>query len=218
MRDLRPVAVRVLGLAALLTVTTAAVWAAVRGEGAPGGAVAALGLLLAVAYAFVRRESALRLDLAVPEDRRLPAPPWGWVVGATAGIGVVAASLAGDVPVAVLSGIVLAVALGGPVRPKPPSLIAARTARTARLIRSFARAHGVERNEPVGGYATPVGEFGTRLIVVAPDGAWADVMLGDDAELVTELARIDLAERTDQTVAQSLRIGRPLWTRMIESW
>lgn len=218
MRDLRPVAVRVLGLAALLTVTMAAVWAAVRGDGAPGGAVVAVGLLLAVAYAFVRREAALRLDLAVPDDRRVPAPPWGWVVGAAAGIGVVAASLAGDVAVAILSGILLVVALIGPVRPKPPSVIPARTARTARLIRTFARAHGAGRYEPVTGYATPVGEFGTRLIIVAPDGAWADVMLGDDAEHVTTLARVDLAERTDQTVAQSLRIGRPLWTRMIESW
>jgi hypothetical protein len=80
------------------------------------------------------------------------------------------------------------------------------------------RAHGVEEGQQAQGYLTSLGTPGARLLVVAPDGAWTDVMLGDDALEVAALARIELREPDDPLVAQRIRIGARSWTRMTDSW
>jgi hypothetical protein len=106
----------------------------------------------------------------------------------------------------------------GPLRDAGLSRISYRAAAAARRIRHFARRHGAAEGEVVAGYLTPTGEMGDRLLVAAPDGNWLDVMVADEAVLVTGLARVELVDRSDPSAARMVSIGRPFWEQMTSSW
>ena len=208
---------RLLGLAGVAIVCVAALWAAADGAAAPVGTLVGIGVVFALADAAVWRAADDDVDLDVPPGRRLPPRPRSALVLAAAGLGLVAALVANAVPVAIATGLAGGAALFGRYRSRGESVLPARTVNTARRLRAFLRAHGVEDGQPADGYLTTLGEPGTRLVVVAPDGAWADAML-DHAEAVATLARITLREPSDPATGQRLRIGAGLWTRMTQSW
>jgi hypothetical protein len=211
---------RLLGLAGVAIVGAATLWAAAGGAAAPVGTLVVIGVVFALADAAVWRaaEDDVSDDLDFPAGRRLPPQPRSLLVVAATGLGVIASLTARAVPVAAVVGLVGAAAVFGIVRPRGDAVLPARTVGTARRLRAFVRAHGVERGQMAEGYLTAAGEPGTRLLVVAPDGAWADAMLGEDAVAVTRLARITLRELGDPATGQRLRIGPELWTRMTDSW
>jgi hypothetical protein len=209
---------RLLGLAGVAIVCVAALWAAADGAAAPVGTLVGIGVVFALADAAVWRAADDDVDLDVPPGRRQPPRPRSALVLAAAGLGLVAALVANAVPVAIATGLVGGAALFGRYRPRGESVLPARTVNTACRLRAFLRAHGVEDGQPADGYLTTLGEPGTRLVVVAPDGAWADAMLDQDAETVATLARITLREPSDPATGQRLRIGAGLWTRMTQSW
>jgi hypothetical protein len=210
---------RLLGLAGVALASGAAVWALVGGTAAPAGTLAVIGVVFTLADAVVWRTAGdSRPDLDVPAGRRLPPPPVGVLVVGAATLGVIAGLAAGALPVAVAVALVGAIALAGMLRPRDEAVIPVRTVNTAQRLRAFVRAHGAETGQAADGYLATVGESGARLLVLAPDGAWADVMLGDDAAEVTSLARITLRDPVDPANGQRLRIGPGLWARMTDSW
>ncbi|MFW5898950.1 MAG: hypothetical protein ACOCUN_00620, partial [Jiangellaceae bacterium] len=149
----------------------------------------------------------------------LPSAPWGLLAGPAGALGLVTALAAGEVVLGIGSGLVLAAALPGLARRFPAGAVPLRTVWYARRVREFAEAHGTERGASVTGYSAPVGEGGTRLVVIAPDGAWADVVAPvDDAGTIASLAKVDLAAPTDSSTARRLRIAAPFWESMTRSW
>lgn len=210
---------RLLGLAGVAFAAGGMLWAFAGGAAAPVGTLVVIGVVFALADAFVwRATSEDEADLDVPTGRRLPPSPWSVLVLVAAGLGVIGALVTGVVPVAVAAGLVGAAAVVVLVRPRDDVALRPGTVQTARRLRAFVRAHGVEKGQPAEGYLTTLGEPGARLLVIAPDGAWADVMVGDDAATVTGLARITLREPDDPVMGQKVRIGPGLWTRMTDSW
>jgi hypothetical protein len=210
---------RLLGLTGVAIAGCGTIWAFAGGAPAPVGTLVIIGVVFALADAFVwRAVSRNESDLDVPAGRRLPPPPWSVLVLVAAGLGVIGLLITGAVPVAVAVGVIGVAAVVMLLRPRDDAVLPTSTVQTARRLRAFVQAHGIERGQPAEGYVTALGAPGTRLLVVAPDGAWADVMLGDDASTVTGLARITLREPEDPAIGQKVRIGPGLWTRMTESW
>jgi hypothetical protein len=210
---------RLLGFAGVAIAGGATLWALAGGTAAPVGTLVAVGVVFAIADAAVwRAASDDASDLDIPPGRRLPPPPWGALIAVAAGLGVIGALVVRAVPVAVAVAVVGVTAVVGSLRRRDDAVLPVRTVQTARRLRAFVRAHGVEKGNPAEGYLTPLGEPGSRLLVVAPDGAWADAMLGGDATTVTGLARITLREPGDPATGQKVRIGPGLWTRMTDSW
>jgi hypothetical protein len=210
---------RVLGVAGVAAAFGATLWALAGGPAAAVGTLVVIGMVFAAADAAVWHSTGntTSVDLDVPAGRRLPPPPWTVLVAATAVLGVVAAAVGDAVPVAVGAGLVGVAALRVLLR-RPSDLLPVRTVATARRLRVFVRAHGVDSGHRGEGYLAAVGEPGTRLLVVAPDGTWADVMLGSDAADVAALAGIDLRDPNDPATGRRLRIDSALWARMTESW
>ena len=209
---------RLLGLAGVAVAAGATGWAFAGGAGAPVVTLVLIGVVLALGDAAVWRAAGDGSDLDIPAGQRLPPQPWGVLVAVTAAIGLVAIVIVRANPAAVLVGIVGAAAVIGSFPRHAGRTLASGTVRTARRLRAFVRAHGVEEGQQAQGYLTSLGKPGARLLVVAPDGAWTDVMLGDDALEIAALARIELREPDDPLVAQRIRIGARSWTRMTDSW
>ncbi|HEU0213266.1 MAG TPA: hypothetical protein VFR13_04205 [Jiangellaceae bacterium] len=215
---------RLLGVCGVAVVLGAAAWASVGGPAAAVVTLVIIGTVLAAADAVVwdaeaGPDGSGGSDLAVPAGRRLRSPPWGLTVGAAAGLGVLASVLAGAPWAAAAFGLVLVLAGAVLLRPAPEREVPARVAFTARRLRSFARAHGVGPGEPASGYLTPVGESGVRMFVVAPDGRWADAMVGaTDAAELARLARIELGDPNDPATGRQVRVDADLWTAMTRSW
>lgn len=208
---------RVLGLTGLLVIVIAVVWSVLDGPATPVAILTVVGLILAVMDALLWRRS--EAGLAVPEGVVLPSAPWGVLVGPAGALGLVAAVLSGAVAVAVASGLAVAAALPGLFRRFPTGALPRRTESYARRVREFAEAHGAERDAAVTGYSAPVGEGGTRLVVVAPDGAWADVVVPvDDATTIATLARVELTASSESSTGRRLRIAAPFWESMTRSW
>jgi hypothetical protein len=209
---------RGIGVLGLLIVAGSFGWSVAGGDGESITGMVIIGLTVVVADVLRWRSGAYGLDLAVPADRTLPAPAWGWLLGSAAVIGLVASVAAGAVGGAVIAGIALIATVVGPLRDAAPGRVPYQAAASARRIRQFVRAHGAAENEAVPGYLTGVGEPGVRLFVGAPDGAWTDVMAGRDADLVAELARVELRDQTDPASGRLVRVHRPFWTQMTASW
>jgi hypothetical protein len=210
---------RLLGLAGVALAGSAAVWAVVGGTAAPVGTLAVVGLVFTLADAVVWRAAGdSGPDLAVPDGRRLPPPPFGVLVVAAAALGTIAGLATGALLVAAAVALVGAIALAVMMRPRDGAVIPVRTVNTARRLRAFVQAHGAETGQAAEGYLATVGESGGRLLVLAPDGAWADVLLGNDVAEVTSLARITLCDPDDPATGRRLRIGPGLWARMTDSW
>jgi hypothetical protein len=210
---------RLLGFAGIAMVAAAVFWAVAGGATAPVITLVVIGMVFALADAAVWRTPGDDVaDLDVPPGRRLPPPPRGMLVLAAAALGVLAALAVGVVPLAAVAALIGVVAFAQLVRPRGDAVLLTRTVNTARRLRAFVRAHGVDKGQSADGYLTAVGESGSRLLVVAPDGAWADAMLGDDAAAVIGLARITLREPGDPLTGRKLRIGPGLWERMTDSW
>jgi hypothetical protein len=210
---------RVLGLAGVLVSLFALVWALlVDGGAAPVGALVVAGLVLATADALVWRKAAY-VDLAVDDGERLPSVPWGMLVGPAGLFGAAAALVAAAPPVAVVAAVAVVAVLPGLFARLPATGVSDRVAGHARRVRMFVRSHGTTYGESVPGYASPVGSAGARLFVFAPNGSWGDVMLRpDEVDDVARLARIDVADEHDPSVARRLAIGPSLWTLMNRSW
>jgi hypothetical protein len=208
---------RLLGFAGVVIVGGAVIWAVAGGATTPVVTLVVIGVVFALADAVVWRQ-AVGGDLDIPAGQRLPAPPRGLLVLGSSALAVVAARVVDAVLVAGVVGALGVLALGTLARPGGDDVLPSRTVGTARRLRRFVRGHGVEHGQPAAGYLTTTGEPGARLLVVAPDGAWADAVVGDDATTVTRLARITLQGPDDPAIGQRLRIGPRLWTRMTDSW
>ena len=209
---------RLLGVAGVAVVAGAAAWAFAGAASAPIVTLVVIGLVLTLADAALWRATGDGSDLDVPPGRQLPDQPWGALVVVAAAVGVMATFTVRAGPAAVVTALVGAAALAGSFHRPGGRTLANGQVRTARRLRAFARAHGLEAGQHVEGYLTALGEPGARLLVVAPDGAWADVMLGEDAAEVAALARVELRRPDDSVAAQRLRIGPRSWTRMTDSW
>lgn len=209
---------RTIGAAGLAAVAVALVSAVADGGRDLVTALVVVGLVVVAADVVSWRSAVFGVDLAVPEGRALPAPAWGWVVGPAAVVGLLACVIAGSVAGGVIAGAVLIGTLVGPLRAKPAASLPRSATEVARGLRSFVRAHGAAEGDEVPGYLSPLGDPGTRLVVAAPDGAWADALVGADAALVAELARVALAEPVAAEAGRLVRIDRPFWEQMAASW
>ncbi|MBT2467936.1 hypothetical protein J7E97_08610 [Streptomyces sp. ISL-66] len=84
-------------------------------------------------------------------------------------------------------------------------------AKLAKQIGAFAKQHrGVE------GQLAHIGQAGTRIVLVAADGAWGDLVAPtyDTARLAAEKAGLTLHEEFDGEFAARVRTGPYEWTRM----
>jgi hypothetical protein len=208
---------RVLSAVGLATLTGALVWALAGGDAEPVGSLVVIGLGSVIADAIVWR-FAVR-DLDIPDDVTLPSAPWGLVVGSAGALGLAAAVILGVPLLAVAGAITLIAALPGLYTRFPAGAVPLRVVADSDRVRRFAEAHGVSRGGTVAGYVAPVGENGARLVVVAPDSAWASLMVRQqDVDLVARLARVELRDRTDPEVGRDLATGGQYWTTMNKSW
>lgn len=214
---------RLLGLGGFGVVSGATVWAVAGGPTAAIVTLVAIGLVLTAADALVWRATTSggpgAPDLAVPNGRRAAGPSWGSLLVPAAVLGSTATVVAGSAVAAVGCGLLVVTAGIGSFRPPGKRDLPRRIVAPAQRMRAFARAHGAGHGQPVDGYLTPTGESGARLLVVAPDGAWADAMVRvGDVGVIAELARIELREPTDPVATKRLRIGVDHWARMTRSW
>ncbi|MFD3918405.1 hypothetical protein [Streptomyces sp. NPDC058595] len=87
-----------------------------------------------------------------------------------------------------------------------------RAARLARQIGAFARRHGGAAE----GQLSYLGRAGTRIVLVAQDGDWGDLVAPthDVALKAVEKAGITVHESFDGEFAAKLRTGPYEWTRM----
>jgi hypothetical protein len=87
-----------------------------------------------------------------------------------------------------------------------------RVARLARQIGAFARRHGGSAE----GQLAHLGRMGTRIVLVAPDGAWGDLVAPtyEIARQAAARAGITLHESFDSALAAKLRTGPYEWSRM----
>lgn len=87
-----------------------------------------------------------------------------------------------------------------------------RAARLAKQIGAFARRHG---GAPEGQLAH-LGRAGTRIVLVAPDGDWGDLVAPshDVALKAVEKSGITVHESFDGEFADKVRTGPYEWTRM----
>ena len=144
--------------------------------------------------------------LPAGEDQ-LPPPAWWWPVGLTGVVDLAAGpaasgwlGLVGAVLVAAAmigAGRALAAPLAGPDR---------TVVRAARRLGFIATAD----DEGLVGALEPVGRSGVRVVAVAADGRWVDVMLGsaDRAEAAAALAGVALHDQTDPAFSGAFAIRR----------
>lgn len=87
-----------------------------------------------------------------------------------------------------------------------------RAARLAKQIRSFAGRHG----GAAGGQLAYIGQTGVRIVLVAEDGTWGDLVAPDHATALraAEQAGITLRESFDGELAAKVRTGPYEWSRM----
>jgi hypothetical protein len=195
----------------------ALVWALAGGDAETVGSLVVIGLGSVIADAIVWRFA--ERDLDVPGDATLPSAPWGLVVGPAGALGLATAVILGVPLLAVACAIALIAALPGLYTRFPAGALPSRVVADAGRVRWFAEAHGVSRGETVGGYVAPVGESGARLVVVAPDSAWASLMIRQrDVDLVARLARVQLRDRTSPQAGRDLATGGRYWATMNKSW
>jgi len=195
----------------------ALVWALAGGDAETVGSLVVIGLGSVIADAIVWRFA--ERDLDVPGDATLPSAPWGLVVGPAGALGLATAVFLGVPLLAVACAIALIAALPGLYTRFPAGALPSRVVADAGRVRWFAEAHGVSRGETVGGYVAPVGESGARLVVVAPDSAWASLMIRQrDVDLVARLARVQLRDRTSPQAGRDLATGGRYWATMNKSW
>lgn len=208
---------RVLSAVGLVTLTGALVWALAGGDAEPAGSLVVLGLGWVIADAIVWRYA--ERDLDAPDEVTLPSAPWGLVVGPAGALGLAAAVILGVPPLAAVSALALIVALPGLYTRFPTGAVPLRVVADAGRVRRFAESNGVPRGGAVAGYVAPVGEDGARLVVVAPESAWASVMVRQqDVDLVARLARVELRDRTSPEVGRDLATGMHYWETMNKSW
>jgi hypothetical protein len=86
------------------------------------------------------------------------------------------------------------------------------TARLARRIGAFGGKHG----DVVGAHVAYVGERGARIVLVAEDGAWGDLMAPTYAVAQAAVAEagVTVHEDFDGEFAGKVRTGPYEWTRM----
>ncbi len=189
-----------------------------------GCALAACGLWVALE----RRPGPLRLPADLPGlaagSRRLPGPAaWGPLLAA--GLAVLAgAALVGSLPLAVLGAVILTLAAGDAARVRADARAGRaplrRAVRDARRIRAFLDAHAGADAEASGqgadGQVEPVGRDTVRLVVVAADGWFGDLVTVsvEAAELAAALAGLTLHERLPAAVVSRIATGRYEWRRM----
>ena len=86
-----------------------------------------------------------------------------------------------------------------------------RAARLAKQIGAFAKRHGTAE-----GQLAPLGQSGTRIVLVAQDGTWGDLVAPSHAVALkaVEKAGITVHESFDGEFAARVRTGPYEWTRM----
>ncbi|MCT2593840.1 hypothetical protein LHJ74_28700 [Streptomyces sp. N2-109] len=87
-----------------------------------------------------------------------------------------------------------------------------RTARLTRRIIAFTDAH----EGPVEGQIAYLGQSGARIVMVAEDGTWGDLVARSKeiAEEAVERAGITVRESFDGPMADRVRTGPYEWSRM----
>ncbi|HEX6328374.1 MAG TPA: hypothetical protein VFZ72_17540 [Jiangellaceae bacterium] len=208
---------RVLGAVGLVMLAGALVWALAGDDAEPVGSLVVIGLGSVIADAIVWRFA--ERDLDVPGEVTLPSAPWGLVVGPAGALGLATAVILGVPLLAVTCAMAFIATLPGLYTRFPAGALPLRVVADADRVRRFAEAHGVSRGETVAGYVAPVGQNGARLVVVAPDSAWASLMIGQrDVDLVAHLARVELRDRTSPEAGRDLATGGQYWASMNKSW
>jgi hypothetical protein len=96
--------------------------------------------------------------------------------------------------------------------PKADTRAERRAARLARQIGAFARAHGGSAEANI----SYIGERGARIVLVAQDGTWGDLVAPTHAIAQAAAARagVTVHEDLDGDFAARMRSGRYEWTRM----
>jgi hypothetical protein len=165
-----------------------------------------------------RRPDGLRAGSAL-----LPAPMWWPPLLAAGLVGLVGGGWI-SLPVAILSGVVLLVALVGGVqqllttRPEPgPG--DRRTVRAARQVLGFGHRHAVPGHSAMSAVVEPIGQGRVRLVLVASDGTLGDLVVSDEAtaRAAAALAGADVEDAFSRELGARIRTGPYEWVRMAGS-
>jgi hypothetical protein len=155
--------------------------------------------------------------------RGLPAPMW-WPPLLAAGLVALVGGIWTSALVAISGGVVVVVAVVGAVGQLIPRNRAGkpndrRTVRTARQIVGFGRRHSVQGRSTVLAAIEPLGEDPVRLVLVAPDGAFGDLVVTDEAtaRAALALAGADVQDASSRELGARIRTGPYEWVRMAGS-
>jgi hypothetical protein len=153
----------------------------------------------------------------------LPAPMW-WPPLLAAGLVALVGGVWISVVVAIAGGVVVLIAAGGSVlqlrsRAREPGPDDRRTVRTARQILGFGRRHDVRGRSTVSAGIESIGENRIRLVLVAPDGTFGDLVVRDEAtaRAAAALAGADVQDVSSREFGARIRTGPYEWVRMAGS-
>lgn len=161
-------------------------------------------------------------DLVVPEEFHeqtqggtvLPAWSWWRAAGPIGLADLIGGAFASRV-FAVIGAVLLAAAIVDLWRElaRPEQVLDRHAVIAARDIRRFADRHG---DDPLEGALEFLGQRGARLVVVAADGAFGDVVLRDPARarVAAELAGVQIVEAEAREFGARLVTAAPEWERM----
>jgi hypothetical protein len=157
--------------------------------------------------------------LDVPHGTTLPAPYWGPVLALVAVCDLVGGAYASP-PVAILGVVLLAIALvgSGLELRRPVQALDRATVVAARRARAFAGEHAAAGSDAVQAeiVVQHLGRGLTRLVVVAADGAFGDVLVRgtERAETAAALSGLPRGDATSRELSGRIRTGGYEWRRM----
>jgi hypothetical protein len=156
--------------------------------------------------------------LILPDDvRALPEPAWWAPLGAVGASDVVGGAYASApmtaVGVALIGG---SLVVAGRTLRRPPRVLDRTTVRLARWARAFGDRHARAGDSTLDGILEHVGRGAHRLVLVAGDGRYGDLVAPDRAraELAARLAGVTVHEQLPREVVARIRTGPYEWQRM----
>jgi hypothetical protein len=153
----------------------------------------------------------------------LPVPMW-WPPLLAAGLVTLVGGLWSSVLLAIAGGVVVLIAAGGAVLQlragaREPGPDDRRTIRAARQILGFGRRHAAPGRSTVSAGLESLGENRVRLVLVAPDGTFGDLVVKDEAtaRAAAALAGADVQDVSSREFGARIRTGPYEWVRMAGS-
>jgi len=188
-----------------------------RDDPAPVAALSTLGVGTALVLAGIAWIVGLEGQadrLVLPDGlSRLPPPAWWFPVAAT-GVVDLAAGPAVSGWIGLVGALLVAVATAGAGH----ALLTSSTGPGRTVVRAARRLRMVLPGDgALVGALEPVGRSGVRVVAVAPDGQWVDVMLGtaERARAAAALGGVELLDQTDPSFSGAFGRGPGAWSPLV---